>query len=616
MGVVEHMVKLGIQFQSASAVMKGQCWLFVFVATLVLVVAVSCETPSRSTSRHLAETPVLRVRMGQDGHRYPLREDAPAIDFEVARASFDRLLRYETATSSRCKTLSVRLTDGEAFWGLGERFDAWNQRARPVECWTRDMAQGGPQSSYFAVPFVVSSVGYGIFVNCSGRVRFDWSAHGTQELRIEVHDDGMEAFVFRGTPREIVQAYTRLVGRPPLPPAWVFQPWISRNSYQSAQEIDDVIGEMERRGLRAGVVVLECWAQSLQNFRFEEKRFPNPRAWIESTHRRGYRVVLWETPSVWDSASTYAEAKTNGFLVLNADGSELVLDWLENARKIDFRKPAAREWWQKLHEPLIDLGVDGFKTDGGERMPDEFFHNLHPYQYQRSVLAAFAAKGKPGVTFSRSASAPCAGHSLVWAGDQHAEWASLRRVVRAGLSAALSGFPFWGHDIGGYAGTPSKKLYIRWLQLGAFSPIMQWHGMTPREPWHFGEDAVRIAKTYLDLRWELQPYLLAAAKQASNEGIPMWRPLALEFPDDPVARGVDDEFFLGDDLLVAPLLDERDVRTIYLPRGEWVDAWRQQRHTGPKTIEYSAALEVIPVFVRSGSKVAARFPAASLRSTR
>ncbi len=486
-----------------------------------------------------------------------------------------------------------RLTQGESFHGFGERFDAWNQRGRIIETWARDMAQGGPHSSYFAVPFFISSAGYGLFVNCTGRVRFDCGATKPDELRVEVPEAGVEVFYFRGTPREIAEEYARLVGCPQPRPGWVFEPWISRNSYVSAYEVDRVIDQMEAHGLRAGVVVLEAWAEGLQNFRFEERRYPHPRKWIARLHHRGYHVVLWETPSIWTNATTYAAAQTNGFLVLNADGSEYVTDWLANGREIDFRQPAARVWWTKLHEPLVAMGVDGFKADGGERMPDEWFHNQEPFVYQRAVLDAFAVGHRQGITFARSADPLCAGTATFWAGDQHSSWQDFRTVVRAGLSAAISGFPFWGHDIGGYAGVPTKKLYIRWLELGAFSPIMQWHGMTPREPWYYDDETVDIARYYLDLRWRLKPYLL-------KQNAPLWRPLFWEFPDDPRAWEVDDEFLLGDDLLVAPVLTEADGRTVYLPAGKWVDAWTETNYTGPTNLSYQADLTVIPVFTRNG----------------
>src|SRR5439155_36301 len=171
-----------------------------------------------------------------------------------------------------------------------------------------------------------------------------------------------------------------------------------------------------------------------------------------------------------------------------------------------------------------------------------------------------------------------------------------------GLSAAMSGFPLWGHDIGGYAGTPTKNLYIRWLELGALSPIMQLHGTTPREPWYYDDETVQIAKFYFDLRGKLQPYLLTAAKQSIERGIPVWRPLALEFPGDAATWNVEDEFMLGDDLLIAPVLNEFDECRVHLPRGKWVNVWTKELHTGPKTFTGRPKLAEIPVFARNGAE--------------
>lgn len=525
---------------------------------------------------------VERLIYGTPSHGYPL------VDTNGVRVAIVK-------TPSM---LTRKLADGEALWGFGERFESLNMYGRTLETWIVD-AWGGGNRTYICTPFLISSAGYGLFVNCTGKVKFDCGATKRDELRIEVPETGLDVFVFHGTPREILVAYTKLVGRPQEVPDWVFEPWISRNSYVSAYEVDRVIDKMEAHGLKAGAVVLEAWAEGLQNFRFEQRRFPNTKDWIKKLHGRGYHVICWETPSLWDSASTYLDAKTNGFLVLKPDGSELRIDWLENAVKIDFRKQAARQWWQRLHDPLIDMGVDGFKTDGGERMPDEWFHNLHPYHYQRAVLDAFRLKAKLGVTFARSGTTPCARNATFWGGDQSSSWNDLPRVVRAGLSAALSGFPYWGHDIGGYAGTPTKTLYIRWLELGAFSPIMQLHGTTPREPWYYDDETVRIAKYYFDLRWRLRDYLLVAAKSAREDGVPMWRPLLYEFPDDPATYNIDDEFFLGDDLLVAPVVTEFSERAVYLPGGEWVNVWTKEKIIGPKTIILRPRLAEIPVFVRA-----------------
>lgn len=555
--------------------------------TVLVLALVGCAQTGRRQGEAPSQPPVasrvVRLIYADPSHGYPLADTNGVTPLIV---------------EFRDNVLHRKLAGGEALWGFGERFDALNMRGRTMESWIVD-AWGGGSRSYICAPFLISSAGYGLFVNCTGKVRFDCGATSTNELRIEVPEAGLDVFVFKGTPREILAEYTKLVGRPRPVPDWVFEPWISRNSYLSEYEIDRVIDKMEALGLKASAVVLEAWAEGLQDFRFEQGRYPNPKEWIEKLHGRGYHVVCWETPSLWDSASTYPEASTNGYLVLKPDGSELRVDWLENAVKIDFRKEAARLWWQKLQEPLIAMGVDGFKTDGGERMPDPWFHNLHPFYYQRAMLDAFQDLGKVGVTFARSGTPPCAGDSTFWGGDQSSSWNDFPRVVRAGLSAALSGYPYWGHDIGGYAGTPTKNLYIRWLELGALSPIMQLHGTTPREPWYYDDETVRIAKYYFDLRWALRDYLLAAAKLAREEGVPMWRPLLYEFPNDPRTYNIDDEFFLGDDLLVAPVLSESGERPVYLPAGKWLNAWTKEKLTGPKTLTVRPGLAEIPTFIRA-----------------
>lgn len=590
---------------------------------LIAVISLPVVALGDETSRDNGPAEVIHVIEGTPKHGFPIQW-VPKVT-----SSFDRIRNPEVKAASPIDSstvyLRIALRRDEALWGLGERFDGLNMRGRTMESWIVD-AWGGGNRSYICTPFLISSAGYGLFVNSTGKVRFDCGATNRDELQIEIPEgapgiaypmpgqelssNGFDVFVFRGTPREILAAYTKIVGRPQAVPDWVFEPWISRNSYISEYEVDRVIDKMEAHGLKASAVVLEAWAEGLQNFRFEQGRYPKPKEWIEKLHGRGYHVVCWETPSLWDSASTYADAKTNGFLVLKPDGSELRIDWLENAMKMDFRKDAARRWWQKLHEPLIAMGVDGFKTDGGERMPDPWFHNVHPYYYQRAVLDAFRAQGKEGVTFARSGTAPCAGNATFWGGDEASTWNDFPRVVRGGLSASLSGFPYWGHDIGGYAGTPTKNLYIRWLELGAFSPIMQMHGTTPREPWYYDDETVRIAKYYFDLRWALRDYVLDAARLAREDGVPMWRPLLYEFPDDPATYNIDDEFFLGDDLLVAPVLSEFGERQVYLPRGEWVNVWTKAALTGPKTFTVRPRLAEIPVFVRAdqAAKFGKMFP--------
>ena len=532
------------------------------------------------------------LRIGEPMHRYPLLQEVPAAD------QFEQPDVFVDQRDDETLILRIPLAKGEAIWGFGQRFDAFDMRGRRIESWATD-GWNRLDTSYFAVPFFISSRGYGLFVNSTGRLEFDIGANNPDELSILIPDTGVELIAFRGEPAGISQAYTELVGRPRSAPEWIYRPWMSRNSYLGAYEVNRMLWRMHELDMAVGVVVLEAWAEQLHNFRFERRRYPNPITWIDELKRKGVHVVCWITPSVWPDTDAHRQARENGYLVLDEDGSEHVVRWLENGRKIDFRIPEARSWWRDMQRPMVDLGVSGIKTDGGEHMPDPFFHNRHPYHYQKASLDAFQESQRDGITFARSANPLNAGLSTFWAGDQLAEWSRLEAVVRAGLSTALSGFPLWGHDIGGYSGTPAKTLYLRWLQFGAFSPIMQFHGETPREPWNYDEEAVDIARFYFKVRERLLPFLIEWGETALSDGIPIIRPLVWHFPDDPNTYALDSQFMLGPDLIVAPIVTPNHTRPVYLPEGEWHDLWTDQSHRGPIELLYETKLHQIPVFVRA-----------------
>jgi len=548
-------------------------------------------TPTIELAQTAPSNRIARLVFGNPSHRYELREEIPAA----------RLISHPSIVAikgpNRTRQLSLPLKTNEAIWGFGQRFDAFNVRGKKLETWTTD-GWNAMDTSYYAVPFFISSEGYGLFINHPGRVTFDIGHTQADMLSISIPDEGVEVIAFKGDPAWISQRYTSLVGRPREVPDWIYRPWISRNSYLGAYEIDRVTDRMRALGMPVGVAVLEAWEEQLHNFKFTTHRYPDPASWIKKLNAKGVHVVCWITSSVWTSSDAYREAKERGFLVLNDDGSEHVVRWLENGRKIDFRKPEARAWWRDLHKPLIEMGVEGFKTDGGEHMPDPYFHNQHAYYYQEASLDAFRDLGKVGITFARSAGPLNAGLSTYWAGDQKAEWSRLKMVVRGGLSTALSGFPFWGHDIGAYTETPTKELYIRWLQAGTFSPIMQFHGIDAREPWHFDEETIAISRNYFQLREKLVPFLITWGALARQEGIPIIRPMVWSYPHDKKTFTLDDQYFLGPDLLIAPITDPINHRGIYLPEGTWIDVWNGDSYTGPTQIPYSSPLSRIPIFVR------------------
>lgn len=563
------------------------------LALLLITLLGACDTrPQFTPTQESPATTPTRSRYGQPIHTYSL----PGATGPVAAVTLP--LKVEVGKTQT--VVRLNLADGEALWGFGQRLDHFNLRGSQFDVWTED-AWNRTDTSYFAVPWFVSSAGYGLFINNTGRLHADLGHTNPGEMSLTIPEGGAEIWAVTGTPAQCVAAYSALVGRPQAVPEWTFQPWLSRNSFLSAYEVDHTLDQFTKNEMRIGAVVLEAWEQHLHNFQFETDRYPNPAEWIESLHQRGVHVVCWTTASVWDGNRVTDQARERGFLVHNGDGSEYVTSWLENGRKIDFRKPEARVWWRDLHRPLIALGVDGFKTDGGEHMPDPWFHNEHPYPYQRAALDAFADAGRTGITFARAANPICAGNATFWGGDQHADWSNLTAIVNGGLSAAWSGFFYWSHDIGGYTGTPEKELYVRWLQLGAFSPMMQLHGITAREPWLYDRETLDIARGYFKIRERLQPYLLHLAREAREKGIPLWRPMPMSFPDDPAARTRGDQFMLGPDLLIAPMLTPQPEREVYLPAGRWLDLWSKEVVTGPARLTVKAGLYLTPAYARAES---------------
>jgi len=287
--------------------------------------------------------------------------------------------------------------------------------------------------------------------------------------------------------------------------------------------------------------------------------------------------------------------------------------WNAPVAIVDFTNPDATRWWQELHRPLFALGVSAFKTDFGEDVPldacfsdgrtGEEMHNLYPLLYNRAVFEITRECTGEGIVWSRSGWAGSQLYPACWGGDPACDWDSLAASLRGGLSLGLSGVPFWSHDIGGYHGTPDERLYVRWAQLGLLSPHARCHGESPREPWRYGPRAEEIFRSFAKLRERLLPYLVAQAKESCRTGKPLLRALVFEWPHDPVAWSIDDEYLLGDSLLVAPVLDDSDRRRIWFPPGRWTDHWTGEEHEGERWEECAAPLEILPLFVRAGSAI-------------
>jgi len=547
------------------------------------------------------------------------------------------------------------------YYGFGERFDSLDQNGlNPDVCVVNQYCRQGSRT-YIPMPWFVTEVGYGIHVVTDRYVRFGLAPRlpGTMVIEAQI-DPGrpvLESAVFLGTPADIVRAYARSTGATALPPKWAFGPWMSGNAWNTQRDVEEQLRVSDELGLPATVVVIEAWSDEatfyiwndahhapesgeygfrLDEFTFPaEGKWPDPKALADHIHDSGMKLVLWQIPVLKRLAAhepgcaqherDEEHAIARGYVVRNADGTPYRIPdgWFAGSLLLDFTNPEATEWWFSKRRYLIDqLGVDGFKTDGGEFIFDDrvsFWDGRNGAsmrnRYAMTYIEAYRDFAGPGrITFSRAGHAGAQSSGLFWAGDQESSFAESRAVLTAGLSIGLSGVPFWGFDMAGLSGEiPTAELFIRALEMAAFSPVMQYHSDGPaawdRTPWNIAartgdERVVSTYRTYANLRMNLLPYIYNEAVSSAKSSEPLMRALMIDFPCDPASFSIDDEYMFGRDLLVAPVLHEHArERSVHLPPGQWLDFWTfEEIGTGPCTMpSYPSDIGKIPVFVRAGA---------------
>jgi alpha-D-xyloside xylohydrolase len=459
-------------------------------------------------------------------------------------------------------------------------------------------------------------------------------------LGLQVEDPALDLYLIANAdPAARLTSYTALTGRPDVPPLWAFGYWIGRCRYHSRDEALEVARRMRTHHVPLDVLHLDPdWLvvdRLNTDFIWNTDRFGDRRQFVDDLADLGVRLSVWELPYLDPASPVFAEAEQRGFLVLRTDGSLAAIQKTPTPdgrvrALIDFTNPAARRWWQDQHEAFLDDGVAVFTTDFGEALPDDVrthdgtpshhAHNLYPLRYTGAVSDAIRARtGRAPLIWARSGWAGSQRYPGQWGGDAESTVAGMQATVRGGLSYALSAPGYWSHDIGGFFGPElTPALYVRWTQLGAFSPLMRAHGLRPREPWAFGTEALRICCDWIRLRYSLLPHLWQIAHQSSANGWPVIRPLGFHYPDDPVARRVDDAFLLGPDLLVVPVFDDTDQpvqRTFYVPDGRWYDLNDEIEYAGPAYHAARIPLDRMPVLVREGAAVPRVEVDASVRNT-
>ncbi|MDQ0792797.1 alpha-xylosidase [Streptomyces sp. B1I3] len=514
----------------------------------------------------------------------------------------------------------LRLDVGENVYGLGERFTPYVKNGQTVDIWQAD---GGTSSdlAYKNIPFYLSSRGYGVFVNHPGKVSFEIGSESVGQVQFSVEDQSLEYYVIAGpTPKDVLARYTALTGRPALPPAWSFGLWLTTSFCTSYDEetVTSFVDGMAERDIPLSVFHFDCfWMREYQwsDFLWDPEVFPDPEGMLARLKERGLRISMWINPYIAQKSPLFAEGAEHGYLVRRANGDVWQWDlWQPGMALVDFTNPAAREWYNGKLRALLDQGVDCFKTDFGERVPTdvvwhdgsdpERMHNYYAQIYNRTVFELLEKERGTGeaVLFARSATAGGQQFPVHWGGDCFASFTAMAESLRGGLSLSLSGFGFWSHDIGGFEGTPDPAVFKRWLAFGLLSSHSRLHGnVSYRVPWAFGEEAVDVARTFTLLKHRLMPYLYGVAAEAHRTGVPMMRPMLVEFPGDPATRTLDRQYMLGPDLLVAPVFTEDGEVEYYVPEGTWTSLLTGERITGPAWRQETHGFESLPVLVRDGA---------------
>ena len=514
---------------------------------------------------------------------------------------------------------------GELIYGMGERFAAMIRNGQSVDIWNEDGGTSTDQA-YKNIPFYLSNKGYGVFVNHPEKVSFEVATEAVTKVEFSVPGESLDYFFFNGpTMKDVLKRYTDLTGKPSLPPAWTFGLWLSTSftTNYDEQTVMSFIDGMLDRGIPLKVFHFDCfWMKEFHwsDFVWDERVLPDPEGMLQRIKAKGLKICVWINSYIAQESPLFDEGMEKGYLLKRPDGSVWQWDmWQPGMGIVDFTNPAACEWFQSKLEVLLDMGVDCFKTDFGERIPTDCvyyngmdpvkMHNYYTYLYNKTVFELLERKrGKnEAVLFARSATAGGQKFPVHWGGDCWSDYESMEESLRGGLSLQMSGFGFWSHDIGGFESTSTPDVYKRWCAFGLLSSHSRLHGSTSyRVPWAYDEESVDVVRFFTRLKARLMPYLWKTAITAHTEGIPSMRAMVLEYTQDKMCNYLDKQYMLGDSLLVAPIFNEEGIGEYYLPeeQGAWTNFFTGEKEEGGKWYSRKCGYLDIPLMVRPNSVIA------------
>ena len=528
---------------------------------------------------------------------FPLRDEFDmsftADGREVTSSKFKaqgEILNHDTGVHYMREQLSIGVD--EKIYGLGERFGNFVKNGQEVRTTNQDGGTGSEQS-YKNIPFYISNEGYGVFVDQPETVDYEIASENVDRVQFSVAGQSLQYYVIYGpTPQEILHKYTQLTGGIQLPPAWSFGLWLSTSftTDYSEETVMKFINGMQERHIPLDVFHFDCfWQKGFEwsNMQWDRDEFPDPVGLIKKIHDKGIKVCVWLNPYIAQQGPMFEEGKKNGYFIKREDGNIWQWDlWQAGNAFVDFTNPDAVKWYQSKLKALLDMGVDCFKTDFGERIPVDdavFFdgsdpkreHNYYTLQYNQAVFDILAQeKGKDeAVLFARSATVGSQKFPVHWGGDCLSNFKSMSDTLHGGLSFLSSGFGFWSHDIGGFEdgpGTPTPDLYKRWTQFGLLSSHSRYHGSDVyRVPWNFDDEAVENTRKFVNLKLSLMPYLYTQAAHDAAYGNPLMRPMWFNFKDDYNTHTIANQYMFGSQLLVAPVFNSEGNVHFYLPAGKW-----------------------------------------------
>lgn len=510
--------------------------------------------------------------------------------------------------NSRSVNPVFSLFPNEKIYGCGESFTTLNKVGQKVHLFVTDPQGPETDQMYKPIPFFMSNRGYGIFMHTSAPVTCDFGATNIAVNKLFMADEKMDFFIFLGDPKDILYEYTEIVGKAPMPPLWSFGTWMSRITYLTQEDGYNVAENLRKHKIPADVIHFDTGWFDVDwqcDYKFAPSRFSNPQKMLNDLKKDGFRTCLWQLPYFTPKNRYFNELIEKGMYIKNGKGDMPYEDVV-----LDFTNPQTVKWYQEKLGRLISMGVGAIKVDFGEAAPFNgiysngrsglYEHNLYPLRYNKAVADITKEIHDENIIWARSAWAGSQRYPLHWGGDAATNNHGMLGTIRGGLSFGLSGFSFWSHDIGGFVLSTPEELYRRWLPFGFLTSHTRAHGAPPTEPWLYHEGFVKAFRESAELKYKLMPYVYAQAKECTEKGLPMLRALFVEFPDDPGAWLIEDQYLFGSQILVAPLLESGTQREVYLPGEKWINYQTGEVYgNGWHTIETGKIPAII--LVRDGS---------------